>query len=219
MARRTLLDFFDDLARIDRDFVVYDDGYRVRTFSYRNVTGMARAFAARLRTAGIGPDQKVVLWSENCAEWLAVLWSCLLEGVVLVPVDYRSSADLVFRIADIVDAKAIVVGETVAAPEPTRPVWPIQSSNVSLQPSAFDPQPSAFDLQPSTIAEIIFTSGATADPKGVVLTHRNILANVVPIEREILKYKKYARPFAPIRISRHQSFVQKAIAARENRRG
>jgi long-chain acyl-CoA synthetase len=52
---------------------------------------------------------------------------------------------------------------------------------------------------PETVAEIIFTSGATADPKGVVLTHRNILANIVPIEREIAKYRKYARPFAPIR--------------------
>ena len=48
-------------------------------------------------------------------------------------------------------------------------------------------------------AEIIFTSGATAEPKGVVITHRNILANIVPIEREMAKYQKYARPFLPIR--------------------
>src|SRR4029077_5940086 len=49
------------------------------------------------------------------------------------------------------------------------------------------------------IAEIIFTSGATADPKGVVITHRNVLANIVPVEREVLKYRKWATPFAPIR--------------------
>ena len=49
------------------------------------------------------------------------------------------------------------------------------------------------------MAEIIFTSGATADPKGVIITHRNILANIIPIEREMAKYKKYARPFLPIR--------------------
>ena len=45
-----------------------------------------------------------------------------------------------------------------------------------------------------TTAEIIFTSGATAEPKGVVLTHKNILANIVPIEREMAKYRKYTRP-------------------------
>src|SRR6185436_7405407 len=41
--------------------------------------------------------------------------------------------------------------------------------------------------------------GATADPKGVIITHKNILANIVPIEREVAKYKKYAKPFLPIR--------------------
>src|SRR6202011_5606159 len=49
------------------------------------------------------------------------------------------------------------------------------------------------------VAEIIFTSGATAEPKGVVITHRNVLANIVPVEREILKYRKWGRPFFPLR--------------------
>src|SRR5262249_1779475 len=48
-------------------------------------------------------------------------------------------------------------------------------------------------------AEIIFTSGATAEPKGVVLTHKNVLANIIPIEREIAKYRKYGWPFFPLR--------------------
>ena len=52
--------------------------------------------------------------------------------------------------------------------------------------------------RPDDTAEIIFTSGATADPKGVVITHQNILANIVPIEREVAKYRQYARPFLPI---------------------
>ena len=49
------------------------------------------------------------------------------------------------------------------------------------------------------IVEILFTSGATAEPKGVIIQHQNILANVVPVEREMQKYKKYAKPFQPIR--------------------
>jgi long-chain acyl-CoA synthetase len=49
------------------------------------------------------------------------------------------------------------------------------------------------------VAEIIFTSGATAEPKGVIITHRNVLANIIPVEREVMKYRKWATPFAPIR--------------------
>ncbi len=49
------------------------------------------------------------------------------------------------------------------------------------------------------VAEIIFTSGATAEPKGVVITHRNVLANIVPVEREVLKYRKWGKPFFPLR--------------------
>ena len=47
------------------------------------------------------------------------------------------------------------------------------------------------------VAEIIFTSGATAEPKGVVITHRNVLANIVPVEREVLKYRKWATAVLP----------------------
>ena len=113
MARRTLLDFFDDLSTIDGTFVVHDDGYRTWSYTYAEIVAASRAFAGRLRDAGIKREQKVVLWCENRPEWIVVLWGCLLEGIILVPIDYRSSSDLMLRIADIVDAKCIVVGEVV----------------------------------------------------------------------------------------------------------
>ena len=49
------------------------------------------------------------------------------------------------------------------------------------------------------ITQIMFTSGATGEPKGVVIRHRNVMANIVPVEREVIKYRKYGRPFHPIR--------------------
>jgi long-chain acyl-CoA synthetase len=197
MARRTLIDFFDDLSRLDGQFLVYDDGYRTWSFSYAETAARAHAFAATLHAAGIVKGQHVVIWSENRPEWIIALWGCLLQGVVLVPIDYRASSDFLHKVAGIVDARVILVGDTV--PElpasGTFPVWRL-SSAAEESTAAVPPAPG---LTPDDVAEIIFTSGATAEPKGVVLTHRNILANIVPIEREIAKYRKYARPFLPLR--------------------
>jgi long-chain acyl-CoA synthetase len=214
MARATLLDFFEDFAHSDATFIVHDDGYRTRELTYRQVAANARAFAAALGEAGVAPDEKVVIWSENRAEWIIALWGCLLARVVLVPVDYRASPDLLSRITAIVEAKVVLVGEEVHAPaDVTGRVWKltdrVQGAGGGGQTAAdqltedtgqkADRPLSPAPLSGSTLAEIIFTSGATADPKGVTITHRNVLANIIPIEHEIAKYRKYARPFMPLR--------------------
>jgi long-chain acyl-CoA synthetase len=206
MPRRTLIDFFDDLATRDGEFLVYDDGYRTWSLTYGDVAENARAFAARLRTVGIAKGQAVAIWSENRPEWIVALWGCLLEGVVLVPIDYRASAAFLRRVAGIVNARAILLGDVVdrdPLDEIACHVWPLAELRSGgglgsgLDASARGKERT--ELTPDDTAEIIFTSGATADPKGVIITHRNILANIVPIEKEIAKYRQWARPFLPIR--------------------
>ncbi|HTM27069.1 MAG TPA: AMP-binding protein [Vicinamibacterales bacterium] len=207
MMRRTLLDFFADVtsdaAAKSAPFLAYDDGYRAWTWTYGELASAARSFAARLRANGVAAGHAVAIWSENRPEWIAALWGALLEGVVIVPIDYRTSADFLLKVAGIVEAKAILVGETVdlAALGETRPIWKLQEV---VRANSHAPTPNsqvheAPEITAESTAEIIFTSGATAEPKGVVLTHKNILANIVPIEREMAKYRKYTRPFRPIR--------------------
>ncbi len=193
MARDTLLDFFHDFADLPDEFLIYDDGFRSHTYRYNEVAAKAHAFAGRLREAGFSKDDKLILYGENRPEWIIALWGCLVEGVIVAPIDYRSSADFVQRIDQIVNARAILIGDETSLPESSK-IWKLASLNddypAILLPAA---------INKDQTAEIIFTSGATAEPKGVIITHRNILANIVPVEGEVRKYRNYAHPFAPIR--------------------
>ena len=192
--RETLLDFFADLARTRGDFLVYDDGFRSRTFTYQEVAQAARGFSARLLDAGVGKGDRVVFFSENRPEWIVAFWGCLLGGVVVVPIDYRSSPVFLTRVARIVDAKLLLTGQEVPViPDLTVPRWELTQIDWSNR------EPPRVAIGKDDVAEIIFTSGATADPKGVMITHRNVLANIVPVEGEVLKYRKWAKPFLPIR--------------------
>ena len=70
---KTLVDLFRSLEARRGEFLVYDDGYRVRRHSYADVTRAARGFAARLRAAGVAKDDKVLLWGENRPEWIVAI--------------------------------------------------------------------------------------------------------------------------------------------------
>jgi long-chain acyl-CoA synthetase len=195
VVRDTLIDFFRDLALARGEFLVHDDGFRSRAHTYAEVGRAARGFAARLHAAGLRKGDKVTFWSENRPEWIVAFWGCLLGGVVVVPIDYRSGPDFLVRVSRIVSAKLILIGQDVP---PLRaaidaPVWKLHEIEW------LDGNPPAVPISRDDVAEIIFTSGATAEPKGVLITHRNVLANIVPVEREVRKYRKWGRPFYPLR--------------------
>lgn len=196
MPRDTLLGVFDDFVRSREDFLIYDDGLRVHQHTYSALGDAAKNFASRLAVHGFIKGDKVILWGENRPEWLVALWGCLLRGVIVVPVDYRASDALVQAIQRVAAAKLLVKGDDVASEQAgDLPVWPL---------SSIEWRPPAAPLEPATvtrddIAEVLFTSGATAEPKGVIIQHRNVLANIVPVEAEIRRYRRYIKPFHPIR--------------------
>ena len=87
-----LTGYLDRAAKLDAEFLVYDDGYRGRTYRYAQVAGMANALRERLRASNLRKGDAAMIWSESRPGWVAALWACLLEGVVVVPVDPQSSA-------------------------------------------------------------------------------------------------------------------------------
>ena len=93
MRRDTLIDFFHDVANTHGPFLLHDDGFRTRAFSYADVGRASRGFAGRLGRSGIRKGDAVVFFSENRPEWIVAFWGCVLTGAVAVPIDYRSSPE------------------------------------------------------------------------------------------------------------------------------
>jgi long-chain acyl-CoA synthetase len=195
---RTLVEFFNAFARRSQEFIIYDDGYRRWNYTYRQIADAALAFAARLRERSIASGEKILFWSENRPEWLAAFWGCLLQKIVVVPVDYRASASVVLNFQQVVRARAILTGDEVKAGGlgEAIPAWPLRE--IDLSGGQRQPGPGV-QIGPDDIAEIVFTSGSTAAPKGVVITHRNITADLAPIEGEVAKYRRFVRLLSPIR--------------------
>jgi long-chain acyl-CoA synthetase len=173
-------------------------GYRMETVTYGDVLETACAFARKLKESGVSAGDRVLLWGENSAGWVSAFIGCVLSGVIAVPLDDGSSSDFVLRVQQQTDAKLLVaspvhVREMIQAGFPAPSLC---SDEIRNLPSS--PPPAHLPDRNDTL-QIIFTSGTTATPRGVVITHANVLSNLVPLEKEISGYLKYERIVHPIR--------------------
>src|ERR1700683_4604324 len=198
MARESLVEFFPEYARQGSDTAfIHHRGYRIQRWTYSRVAADARRFARELEARGIGKGDAVLLWAENSPEWAVVFWGCLLRGAVVVPIDRISTAEFSSRVAQQVNAKLLVYSETLTS-DLAIPRLSIDAISEIIASHSDTPYPSS-QLSRQDILEIVFTSGTTAEPRGVVITHGNVLANIEPLEREIKKYLRYERIFHPLR--------------------
>ncbi|MGA8729537.1 MAG: AMP-binding protein, partial [Terracidiphilus sp.] len=260
--REHLATLLDDFRRFDRGIaVVHYRGVRRRVTTYGEIARLAGRFAALLEQRGVGPGDRVVLWAENGAEWVAAFYGCMLRGVLAVPLDAYGSADFAARVTADVRPK-LAVGDAVLLKElfprsqdrnlehPARVGRPElslsdptlsekslgkdgaptfiaggaslsapQDLNLSTSSGQAPERPDpnvptlAFEewesvlpaveagpvagLSRDTPLQILFTSGTTGDPKGIVHTHGNVLASVGPIEdgaRPYMRYEKFVHP-------------------------
>ncbi|HVN93545.1 MAG TPA: AMP-binding protein [Terracidiphilus sp.] len=202
--RDHLATLIDDFRRFDREIaVVRYQGNRRRVTTYRELARLAGRFAALLAARGIVEGDRVLILAENSAEWIGAFHGCMLRGVLAVPLDAFGTAEFVGRVAADVNPK-LVIGDALLLAKlaaahvvPDLPKLAFEDLHNELPAEEMAAIPGLSD---QTKLEILFTSGTTGDPKGIVLTHGNVLASVGPIEDGAKPYMRYERLVHPLRI-------------------
>jgi long-chain acyl-CoA synthetase len=202
MSRDNLLSLFREFERYGNDIAfVQRRGYRRDAWTYGKLARVAVTCASQLKERGVRTGDRVLLWGPNSAEWIAAFWGCLLRGAIAVPMDDGATLDFAGRVARDAGVKLIFSSREKDSLDPAIPRLVLedladtapQNDQVSYKGLAEEP------ITRKDIAQILFTSGTTAEPRGVVLTHGNFLANLEPLERGIDPYRKYERWFHPLR--------------------
>lgn len=197
MNPKTLTRLMDSFDRHSRDVAyVHRRGYRTERWTYGEVASYARRFAGELERRGVGRGGHVMIWGENCAEWAVAFLGCILRGAVAVPMDRIATPDFAKRVAAFVGADVVVCGRTEAPLVQPAPALVLEDLAGLLRTAA---EAAPVEVSPDDPVQIVFTSGTTAEPKGVVIAHRNVSANLAPLEAEIEKYLKYERFVHPLR--------------------
>jgi long-chain acyl-CoA synthetase len=194
----TILDLFDDAVARHADHPALglrgDDGSNEQ-WTFRELQRRSRIAAWRLRVTGLQSGDRILTWSPSTPDLPAVYYGAMRAGLVIVPLDLRMAPDTIERIAARADAQRLILGIGRDAPDPrdaglndvpTTRLDTLTAEPDDTFPDDWETQLDAWPRpQPSDVVELVFTSGTTGTPKGVILAHDNVLASVRAMHRVI----------------------------------
>ena len=173
----TLVELVEEVgSRFDRrPALLIRPSFRTRVLRYRDLRTLVPRAARVLVDDGLAPGDRAIIWSVNRPEWGLAFFAVAHAGGVSVPLDVRHPVEFGRKIVQQTEARLVIACRQTekAARELGIPVVLVES--LPDRARRVEPLPAA-PVKPDDLAEIVFTSGTTGDPKGAMLSHRNLLS-------------------------------------------
>ena len=185
-AGNTVVDFLRGVVEKygPRDALLFKPAFRYLRWTYSRLWDESGQVATLLQRRGLAKGDQVILWGPNSPHWVLIFFGCLRAGVIVVPLDLRSAPDYVARVVSRTEPKLAFTSRFTPKGEADLGVPEVAFEELEGAIAGL-PEPEDVDIQRDDLAEIMFTSGTTGDPKGVMLTHRNLTANIEGISQYI----------------------------------
>ena len=163
--------------------MVYRTGVRRLTYSYADLHGFALRMNAWLAAHGVKRGERVLIWGPNSPWWGVAFWGIVARGAVAVPVDFMSGRDRAESIAALTGASLVI--QSRYKPDGVTGFPVLLMEDIEFLLGDQEPLAASKSPVPDDIAQLIYTSGTTGNPKGVILTHVNLLANLRQVNSHI----------------------------------
>ncbi|TWJ18787.1 AMP-binding protein [Geobacter argillaceus] len=180
----TLLDLFHTFSgRGVATALVYRTGVRRFLYRYGDLHDLGLRMAGYLAAAGVKEGDRVLLWGPNGPGWAIAFWGTVARGGVVVPVDFMSGRDRAESIARLAEVSFVFQSRLKLECLDGFPSAFLEELETRLaETEPFTGRPGT---GPADLAELVYTSGTTGNPKGVMLTHRNLVANLLQVDAHI----------------------------------